>query len=337
MRKPNRFAGYAWSVLAINILVILWGAYVRATGSGAGCGSHWPLCNGEIVPRNPQLETIIEFTHRLSSGFALILVAILFIWAFRAYPKKHIVRFGASLSAIFILTEALVGAGLVLFEWVAGNASTGRVISIAIHLVNTFLLLMAITLTAWWATSGDSFSFKGKKTLAWIFGVGFIGGIMLGVSGAITALGDTLFPADSLVEGIRQDFSPTAHFILRLRIWHPILAILVGSYFIIIAGVLALYANDELKKFSQESRNEMEYEERHFRSLRFFANIVIGIVIVQLLAGLLNLLLLAPVWMQIVHLLLADLVWISFILLAANAFSRKPAIQTYAKFDEVAL
>ncbi len=47
------FSRYAWGVLLWNVLVALWGAYVRATGSGAGCGSHWPTCNGEILPRAP--------------------------------------------------------------------------------------------------------------------------------------------------------------------------------------------------------------------------------------------------------------------------------------------
>ena len=112
MRLTN-FAKYAWGVLAYNLVVILWGAYVRATGSGAGCGSHWPLCNGEVIPRAQQVETMIEFTHRLTSGMAMLLVAGLLIWALRAYPKGHQVRTGAWLSAFFIITEALVGAGLV--------------------------------------------------------------------------------------------------------------------------------------------------------------------------------------------------------------------------------
>ncbi|MFN8454080.1 MAG: COX15/CtaA family protein [Anaerolineae bacterium] len=74
MVKLDRFAKYVWTVLAYNLAVILWGAFVRASGSGAGCGSHWPLCNGEVIPRTPQMETLVEFTHRLTSGLALLLV-----------------------------------------------------------------------------------------------------------------------------------------------------------------------------------------------------------------------------------------------------------------------
>ena len=111
--KLSSFAKYTWGVLLFNLLVILWGAYVRATGSGAGCGSHWPLCNGEVIPRSPQIETIIEFTHRLTSGLSLLLIILLFIWAWRAYPRGSTVRLGASLSMVFIITEALIGAGLV--------------------------------------------------------------------------------------------------------------------------------------------------------------------------------------------------------------------------------
>ena len=299
--KLSRFAKYAWIVLFANLLVILWGAFVRATGSGAGCGAHWPLCNGVVLPRAPQIETVIEFTHRLSSGVVLLLVLGLFIWAFRKYPKRHPVRLGATLSLVFITTEALVGAGLVLFEWVAKDASLGRVISISVHLVNTFLLLAALTLTAWWASGGQPVSLKNRGAMAWAFGFGFLGILLIGVTGAITALGDTLYPAGSLAEGIRQDFEATAHFLVRLRVWHPVIAIGVGFYILFLSGVAAMLEEN--------------------RAIRKFALVVIGLVIVQWLAGLLNVLLLAPVWLQLVHLLLADSVWIFWVLLSANVFA----------------
>lgn len=314
--KISRFAKYAWIVLFANLLVILWGAFVRATGSGAGCGAHWPLCNGVIVPRAPQIETMIEFTHRLSSGMVLLLVLGLFIWAFRQYPKKHPVRLGASFSLVFITTEALVGAGLVLFEWVARNESLGRVISISVHLVNTFLLLAALTLTAWWASGGLAVSLKNRGTMAWAFGIGFFGILLIGVTGAITALGDTLYPAGSLAEGIRQDFEATAHFLVRLRVWHPVIAIGVGFYVLFLAGVAAMWEEN--------------------RTIRKFAMVVIGLVIVQWLAGLLNILLLVPVWMQLVHLLLADSVWVFWVLLSANVFARRTE-QPEGETDTIAI
>src|SRR6266849_5083339 len=108
------FAVFAWSVLAYNILVNLWGALVRATGSGAGCGGHWPLCNGDVLPEAPQVATVIELTHRVMSGIALIAVLALFAWAFQAYPRRHSARRWAGWSLMFIVTEALLGAALVL-------------------------------------------------------------------------------------------------------------------------------------------------------------------------------------------------------------------------------
>jgi heme A synthase len=289
-------------VLAYNLVVILWGAYVRATGSGAGCGSHWPLCNGEVIPRAQQLETMIEFTHRLTSGMALLLVAGLLIWALRAYPKGHHVRTGAWLSAFFIITEALVGAGLVLFEWVADDASTGRVISMAVHLINTFLLLASLSLCAWWASGGARLQLDWSAPLLWLFIIGFLGVVVIGVTGAVTALGDTLFPVESLREGLAQDLSPSAHFLVRLRIWHPVIAILVGFYLMFVGGLVYMF--------------------REQKNTRRFALGLIGLFLVQLLAGGINLLLLAPVWMQLIHLLLADLVWITLVLLAANEFAQ---------------
>lgn len=301
----SRFAKFAWGVLVYNIGVILWGAFVRATGSGAGCGSHWPLCNGVVVPRSVQIETIIEFTHRLTSGVALLLVIGLLFWAFRAYPQGHIVRLGASLSLFFIITEALVGAGLVLFEWVAHDVSAGRVISMGVHLVNTFILLACLTLTAWWASGGERLQLRGQGTALWALGLGLLGVLVLGVTGAITALGDTLFPAASLSEGIRQDFASEAHFLVRVRIWHPIIAIMVGLYLIFVSGLLAMFRSN--------------------RSIKRFALALVVLFVVQLGAGLVNLLLLAPVWMQIVHLFLADAVWITLVLLAANTFAESEA------------
>lgn len=301
--KIGSFAKYAWGVLAFNLLVILWGAFVRATGSGAGCGSHWPLCKGEVIPLSPQVETIIEFTHRISSGISLLLVIVLLVWAIRSYPKRHKVRLGATLSMVFIITEALIGAILVLFSWVAKDASTGRVISVALHQTNTFLLLASLALTAWWASGGKPVYIKGQGIALWALGVGLLGVLILGVSGAVNALGDTLFPVKSLAEGISQDFSPTAHFLIRLRVWHPIIAITVGMYLIFVSGLIGMFRSEPI--------------------LRRFVGLLIILIFLQLTAGLVNVLLLAPVWMQLVHLFLADMVWISLVLVAANTLTQE--------------
>ncbi len=305
--KLDRFAKYAWGVLAYNIGVILWGAYVRATGSGAGCGSHWPLCNGEVIPRSAQVETLIEFTHRITSGAALLLVVGLFIWAFRAFPRGHLNRLGGALSLFFIITESAVGAGLVLLELVGYNESLSRAIWMAAHLINTFLLLASLTLTAWWASGGRAIRPDWSRPFIWLLVLGLLGVIVLGVSGALTALGDTLFPASSLQEGIRQDFSPTAHFLVRLRLLHPTIAIVVGVFLILLAGLANIRPGDRYSKI--------------------FARLLALSIAVQVGAGLINVALLAPVWMQIVHLLLADLVWIILILYAAGMLAEKSPIE----------
>ena len=299
----SRFARYAWGVLLYNIGVVLWGAYVRASGSGAGCGSHWPLCNGEVIPRAPQVETLIEFSHRLSSGIGLLLVVGLWVWARRAYRRGEPARMGATLALFFMVTEALVGAGLVLFSLVADNASIARALFVSVHLANTFLLLAALTLTAWWASGGDPIRVRGQGGLFWLLLLGCAATILLGVSGAVTALGDTLFPSRSLAEGLREDFSPTAHFLIRLRIFHPAIAIGVGIYLVLAAGVARSL--------------------RPGRQTTFFARALVLLFAMQLAAGALNVALLAPIWMQIVHLLLADAVWIALVLLAASALAAR--------------
>ena len=300
--KLTKFAKYVWFVLAVNLGVILWGAYVRATGSGAGCGSHWPLCNGEIIPRSEQIETLIEFTHRASSGVAFLLVLGMLIWAWRIYPGGNPVRNGAILSMFFMITEALLGAGLVLFELVAENASAARALAISVHLVNTFLLLACISLTAWWASGGEPLKLRAGDTKIWLLAFGFLSVLILGMSGALTALGDTLFPVSSLEEGIRQDFSSAAHFLIRLRILHPTLAVVVSIYLIFIIGwIISRVKNNGSKVLGR---------------------LTIVIIVLQLLAGLINVILLAPVWIQLFHLFLSDTIWICLVLFAANSLTK---------------
>jgi heme A synthase len=295
----SRFAKYTWFVLFYNLIVILWGAYVRATGSGAGCGSHWPLCNGEVLPIAPRIETVIEFTHRLSSGLALIFIVVLVIWAWRAFPAGHRVRKGAVACVALILVEALFGAGLVLFKWVAKDESLGRVISMPTHLVVTFLLLAVISLTAWWASGGRGLKLGGNLAV-WGWLLGLLGVVIIGATGAVTALGDTLFPAQTLAAGLQQDLSAQAHFLVRLRIWHPLISAAVGFYLLFFAYFFGM--------------------SRPTPVVSTFAKVLFSLVIAQWIAGMVNVALLAPVWMQLLHLLLADLTWVALVLLGAAAF-----------------
>lgn len=305
INKAPAHAIYAWVVVFINLGVILWGAYVRATGSGAGCGSHWPLCNGVIIPRPERIETLIEFIHRISSGVALISVVGLLIWSFKRYPRKHPVRIAAGLGMFFMILEALIGASLVLLELVGENDSVARAITGSIHLGNTFLLLASLSLAAWWSSFDQEVSIKPVTTRLWTLSVGLLGTMLLGMSGAITALGDTLYPSNSLVEGIQQDFSSTAHFLIRLRILHPIIALVVSGYLILIVGFLRTGKRD----FIQKQLGRM----------------LSTVIALQVLIGFVNVYLLAPIWMQLVHLFLADVVWILLVLFSAYTLAMEIA------------
>jgi heme A synthase len=291
-----RLARAAWAVLAYNVAVILWGAYVRASGSGAGCGAHWPLCNGEIVPRAPAVATIIEFSHRLTSGVALLAVVGLAVWIFRARRAGHPARTGAALSVFFMLTEAAVGAGLVLFQLVADNASFARAMFMGTHLLNTFALLACLTLTAWWLSGGTAIRVAGRGRTAAALGVACAGILLASTSGAIAALGDTLFPSASLGDALWADLSATSHLLVRLRLLHPIIAAATAFGLILGASWMARGAGTTAARL---------------------ARAVSALAGLQVALGFLNVILLAPVWLQIVHLLVADAVWIALILLAA--------------------
>ena len=293
-------ARFAWGLLAYNLGVILWGAYVRATGSGAGCGEHWPLCNGVAIPRDASTATLIEFSHRRTSGFALIGVVVLLVLVRRACPPGPPARRGAVWTLVFMLTEAAVGAGLVLFQLVADNATMARAMFMAVHLLNTFVLIAWLTLTAWWLSGGFPVTAGGSGRVTLGLSAATIGLLLVGISGAVAALGNTLYPDGSLAEGLAADLSPASHVLIRLRIFHPSLAVITGVGLILGASRIA--------------------KGRGAGPLRL-ARIVATLATVQLALGALNVILLAPVWMQLVHLLAADLLWIAFVMLGASTLA----------------
>lgn len=279
---------FAWTVLAYFALVAVWGAFVRATGSGAGCGSHWPLCNGEVVPRAPSVATAIEFFHRATSGLAGVLIVGLLAALVWRSGWRHSATRAALGATILTVIEAAVGAGLVKFDLVAGDPSALRAVVMAVHLVNTYLLLIVLTLVP--LNLGSS-----ERPARWLpnpsFMTAFAGMALVGVSGAVAALGDSLFPASSLVEGLRQDLAPAAHFLLRLRIFHPFLAVALGIGLVLLARLSWARSPGP-------------------------AGAVTVLVACQLLAGFVNLALLAPVVLQLVHLLLAYALLVALVVLA---------------------
>jgi heme A synthase len=326
--RSAAFNRFAWFVLAVILAVIVWGGFVRASGSGAGCGAHWPLCNGVVVPQDPKLETLIELGHRVTSGLALIVVVALGVWTLRRYPAAsgrsaspgvRSMRRLAGLAILFIFVEAALGAGLVLLEYVGQNSSGARAVWMAGHLVNTFLLLAILALLAERSREGIrgeellvkevSPSASAGRAPRWVEVSSLTALLLTAVTGAITALGDTLFPATSLAEGLAQDLSPTAHFLIQLRVFHPLVAIAAGMLWIHLA---------------QRSRARAPAGGR----IAFWAAWTIGLVLAQFAIGLLTLALLAPVPLQLLHLLGADLVWIAGVLLVDASRQISPPAST---------
>ncbi len=285
----RKVASAAWLLLGYTVVVILWGGFVRATGSGAGCGSHWPLCNGEVIPRSPGIETLIELGHRLSSGLLGLFVVGFVLAVFRSFPRGHGARKGAVWTLFFIISESLLGAGLVTFEWVAGNDSVERVYVMAFHLINTFLLLGALTLTAWFASGGTALRSRPRPGLALLLAI--LAVLVVGASGAVTALGDTLL----LREGIQPEDSPVAARLLASRLYHPSMAIV--SFFLV-----AFVALKE----------------------KTFGRPLLILYGIQAALGGLNVYLQAPVWLQLVHLAVSDAIWILLVLVVATLLSTTP-------------
>jgi heme A synthase len=300
--SQRRFTQFAWGVLAYTVFVILWGAFVRATGAGAGCGSHWPLCNGEVIPRAEHVATLIEFGHRVTSALVGFLIIGLLVWAFRAYPRGSLVRKGAVASLVLVIIEGGIGAALVKLELVAYNVSVARGWVIAAHLLNTFLLLAAVTLTAWFATGGGAPRFRGRGPLGIALGLTIAGMFVLGASGAVTALGDTL----AIGGGIDPAEDPIVAALLGLRIYHPLMALIVGVG-VAVSAWLGRRQADPVA--------------------RLLGVGVLGLYLLNLSIGLVNVWLMAPVQLQILHLLVTDLIWIGLVLFAAAALGGSRQIE----------
>jgi heme A synthase len=297
---------FAWSTLAYTVAVILFGAVVRITGSGAGCGQHWPTCQGEVAHLPKTLATVIELSHRVTSGLSVLLVLALAIVTFRAFEAGHAIRRAIAASLAMMVVESLVGAALVLFGLVGNNASGARAVVMSIHLVSTSILTASLALTAFLATGRKLRHFLPRCPLEWSLAGALLAVVVVSVTGAVTALGDTLYPVDTtkaLADRLAAD-GAAASFLERGRAIHPLLAVLVAG------GLLAVaYKTAEIRPRPVVAAQ---------------ARLTVGLVFAQIAAGVLNIALSAPGYMQVVHLALATGLWISLVLLYAVAME-KPA------------
>jgi heme A synthase len=298
--KQKTFLKYAWFVFGFNVLVILWGVFLRASHSGDGCGEHWLTCHGEIIPSAPELKTVIEFLHRLMSGLDFFITLAMAILAWRWFEKGNNIRKFAFASFGLIIVEALIGAGLVLTGNTAGADTPTRPFWTMGHLIATFILLAVLSLTIYFAKGGKPFSLKTTRKNQLLLGLGLVGILFVGLSGSLAALSNMLFPSESLAEGIAKDFSDASHILLRLRISHPLLSILTTVYLFFLATWISKNSNEATKTW---------------------AGRLTLLLFVQLVFGGLTLVMLAPILMQIGHLLLADLVWICFVMMSVNYLS----------------
>lgn len=283
-------ARLAWLAIAWNVGTIALGSLVRATHSGAGCGRSWPTCQGELVPALGGATTI-EFIHRSASGIALLLVAVLAITVFRLTPRGHPARRTAIWAGGGIIAEALIGAAIVLYEWVGRDDSVARVISVPLHLVNTLLLLAALTLTAWFVEGGPPL--RGLRGRGWL-GLGVVALAVIFATGAVTALADTLYPAAGAGD------PATGHFLARLRIVHPLAALATAM------AALAAARARGLPPFR-------------------LASVLLWLMLAELGLGALNVLTGTPLWLQLLHLLMADVLWIAYVWLAAQVLASESA------------
>ena len=290
---------YAKAGLYLSILSILAGAFVRATGSGDGCGATWPTCKGRIIPALSDTSELIEFSHRSVSGVLLIVTLIIFAKT-RKFQKDSLVRTVTNYLTFFVIFEALIGAVIVIFEWVGLNSSLPRIIAVPIHLVNTFGLLgcYAILYKILDENIEEIISMFNKNFI-------FISSLFLlsGATGSIAALADVLFPSASFIEGFLADFDRTSEILTRLRILHPI----VSSALSIVLYVYSIRIN---KKYNIR-----------VKPLQI-------LILVAVFLGFLNVLSNIILPLSILHLAIADFLWISYIYVSIDLVKNNLSINS---------
>lgn len=279
MSNAPRFSRCCQILIVYTVLVIVWGAWVRISHSGDGCGNHWPTCEGAFFPKTMEKKTWIEYLHRLTSGFYGLFVTFLAVWGFRIFPKGSAQRQISLITFILMLVEAGLGAVLVLKNLVGETATVYRLVIMSLHQINSLLLVGATVTLTILSQAKILFNFSWRDLLLnkWILGAF----VLLPTTGAWAALANTLFPSTSLWQGLLEDLSMDLPWIFRLRIVHPILALGVGSF-------LSAY-------FYKRSM-----------SLSLF-------IILAMLFGGLTLLFMSPVWMKLVHLTIAQGLWIGLV------------------------
>jgi heme A synthase len=295
----------AWSALATTVLLNLQGAVVRATGSGAGCGEHWPKCNGEIVPLAPSVETLLEFSHRLLSLTVLVLVVWLLVRAFRARREKPGLWYAVLGALACVVVQSLVGAFTVLMSLTGDNTSMLRGVILPIHLINSFSALGALVLAVLYARpqTPGRFDLRRYGSVGVLVVTGLAGMYLLIFTGGIAALGDTIFPSESLREGLAADFHPESPLLLRLRTFHPLIGITVGVYLFLSLGLI--------------------YKLRSTPAVRAVSQRLLVVYIVQMTVGTVNFAMLAPIALQLIHLSVAMLAFAVFVVMAAYALGEQ--------------
>lgn len=299
MLSKVRFSRYAMGLLVYTLLVILWGAWVRISHSGDGCGESWPLCHGQVIPEKLDLPTWTEFGHRLSSGLYGFAVIFLVVLAFRQFPKGHPARKVSLTTLFFTVSEALLGAGLVLKGLVGGNESVERAYVMALHMFNSLLLTGSLAAVYALSLPWRPLPFRDIRK-KWVGGFLLLGFIVISSTGAIAALAGTLFPAQTLLHGLLQDLSHDPHFLVRLRVWHPVAATVIG------AAILFFSISIYYGGYPDFLRDKAK---------RLLIAVLIGIAF-----GYMTLFALSPTWMKLAHLLLAHLIWVHLVWLVQPVF-----------------
>jgi heme A synthase len=136
--RPSRLYAYlALTTALLTLGLIVFGAVVRVTDSGLGCGNEWPTCHGSLIPPLDNITAVIEWLHRAFAVFIGLFGIVTLIQAVRAFRRRNRLVLMATLTAALLFAaQSMLGALVVILDLPPT--------AVTLHLGTAMLLLGAL-------------------------------------------------------------------------------------------------------------------------------------------------------------------------------------------------
>ncbi len=282
MNQHQKMAAFAGFLIFLVFDLMLLGAGVRAQDAGLACPD-WPLCFGQVIP-DLHLKVWLEFIHRVVAGVVFILYVIFLVRIYRKYSEDGTLKFLGLLGLLILFSQVIMG-GLTVLKLLAAGIVTTHLALATIYLGLLYLMKERIHEheQGWWSRSGR---------VRWILLVPVVfvmAQLLLGGAVAASYAGKVCLDFPKCL----GQWIPTLQGQIGLQVIHRL-----GAYTVFTVSLMFLLA----------SRGRGWGATLTPRLKRLFG-VFFGLVVLQIGVGVASLKLLIPVWITIVHLAVALLLF----------------------------